>query len=359
MRVLEKNRRVQCGVFAISLLFIATDVSLGSELSPREMRVWTQLYHDLNPDGNVHWPEGGPRAWARIEQERLEPIVAAILRGERKDIPWNYALHIAAPLMPTQAIRDEVYARMESTFSEKLAAKVPLEAREHGLLSTMLSVLAAGKDNRAIPALNEALQRDEYPYRIGRKYILAIRSVGNATSLQALEGMPLRQTNEIIDRMAALTERIIHARIEGEVFPPPTAPEELRKLISNFLSALEDRNVEGFKECFPGQVRELMTEKKMAEFLDRKDGQPPLTAIRVAFDRSERVDIDRENLQAKLVCDEDYVVEFIYEVDGWKVMNVRPLRTPRADPPPPVAYPDNKDTKRIFIGKPGKESGQH
>ena len=125
MNILKKKRSGRFGVLLTSL-FISTNFCLGSELSHREMLFWTQLYHEVNPNGDIHWQKGGPRKWATIEQEQIEPIVAAVLRDEREDIPWNYALSIAAPLMPTPAICDEVCARMEAMFSEKLAAKAPL-----------------------------------------------------------------------------------------------------------------------------------------------------------------------------------------------------------------------------------------
>lgn len=356
----KTHARIPNTVVAVLFFILLSAFCWSSGLSPREMRIWTQLYSDLHPDIDPHWPQGGPRAWARIERERLEPIVASILRGEHENIPWNYGLTFVAPLMPTPPICDAVLARMESVFSKKLATRAPLDEREHGSLSSMVSVLAAGNDRRATSVLNEILRRDEYSYHTARKYVLAIRMIGGESSLHPLRDMPLRKRNDTIDRMAELAERIIQARIEGKTFPPETAPEELRARTLVFLRALERRDLNGLKNSFPAQFQEIMDQQQLTEFLDGTEREDTLPLIRAALDArtpfeiDRDIEIDQEYFQAKLVCDNRYVVEFIYEIDGWKLMNIGPVPAPRASPAPPI-YPENRGGRRIFIGKPAAD----
>ncbi|MBU0719353.1 MAG: hypothetical protein KJ749_13990 [Planctomycetes bacterium] len=319
--------RVSALAFSLALapLPVLKPICWGDSMSPRKYNFFLKLYQELNSaNAPVEDEFANPEQWAVEHESELEPIVVAILRGEREDIPWNYALSIAAPLMPTKAIRDEVYARMDSMFSQKLAANAPLDERNHGLLSSMAAVLAAGQDNRATQVLNRLLDRDEYDYHIGRKYLLALRRVGDASSLEPLGAMPLRKSNERIDRMAGLTEKIIEARIKGEVFPPEAAPEELRVVTQRFLRAFEERDVHAYVSCFPWVFHNLFDAKTMQEFLEDEHGKAALAVIQPALDTNTPFEIDRKTLQAKLACDAGYVVEYIYEVDGWKIMNVKP-----------------------------------
>jgi len=330
-------------------------------MSPRKYNVLLALYKKLHPEASsVDEAFANPEKWAVEETPRLEPIVASILRGEDKDISWKYGLAIVAPLMPTPPICDAIYDRMDTMFSQKLATRASLDEREHGLLSSMLSVLAAGQDNRATPALNMLLPRDDYSYQTAREYILAIRLVGGETSLPALREMPLRKRNESIDGMAALAEKIIQARIEGKPFPPETAPEELRARTLAFIQAIERHDLNGLKSSLPSRVRELMDQERMSEFLDRIDPQESLPLIRAALDAKTPFEIDRdinigqEYFQAKLVCGDRYVLEYIYDLDGWRVMNMKGIPVPRPDPGP-TTYPENKGGPRSFIGKPAAD----
>jgi len=330
-------------------------------MSPRKYNVLLALYKKLHPEASsVDEAFANPEKWAVEETPRLEPIVASILRGEDKDISWKYGLAIVAPLMPTPPICDAIYDRMDTMFSQKLATRASLDEREHGLLSSMLSVLAAGQDNRATPALNMLLPRDDYSYQTAREYILAIRLVGGETSLPALREMPLRKRNESIDGMAALAEKIIQARIEGKPFPPETAPEELRARTLAFIQAIERHDLNGLKSSLPSRVRELMDQERMSEFLDRIEPQESLPLIRAALDAKTPFEIDRdinigqEYFQAKLVCGDRYVLEYIYDLDGWRVMNMKGIPVPRPDPGP-TTYPENKGGPRSFIGKPAAD----
>lgn len=330
----KPNSSVRNTVVVVSFFLLLPAFSWSSELSPREMRIWTQLYSELHAGNDPHWPPGGPRAWVRIERERVEPILTAILRGEHKNIPWNYGLAFVAPLMPTPSICDEVCARMGSMFSQKLATRASLDEREHGTLTSMVSVLAAGKDRRATSVLNELLRRDEYSYQTARKYVLAIRMVGDKSSLQPLRDMPLRKRNETIDGMAVLTEKIIQARIEGKAFPPETAPEELRARTLAFLRAMERRDLNALTNSFPARVQEVMDQKQWREFLDRSEHEESLPLIRAALEAGTPFEIDRdieinqEYYQAKLVCGGRYNLEYIYDIDGWKVMKMAFVSTP-------------------------------
>lgn len=365
-KVLSPPERVKyllaLGLGAVALVRVGAPV-LADQISRRQAEFQEALYQELHPgEVTTFFEFGGFHEWAKKEEKRLEPIVLEILRGEREGVPWSHAVSFVARDIPTKAICDEVFTRMESTLAEQRVDDAPLTDRAQGALIGLLSVLAEGDDTRAMQPLNELVQSiraSRYAHITGRKCLIALRRVGDKTSLEALREMPLRKTNERIDRAAGLTEKIIEARVQGKAFPPETAPEELRAVAQRFLKACDAENLHAYAACFPWGFHEVFDHGDMQEFLRGEHGPGSLAAIRAALNANVAIEIDQEKLQAKLLCDDRYVMEFVYEVDGWKVMNVRPLRTSRADPPPPVVYPDNKDGKRILIGKPGKDSAQH
>ena len=184
---------------------------------------------------------------------------------------------------------------------------------------------------------------------------MALRKVGDATSLKSLRRMPLRETNQETNREAALTEKIIEARLNG-VSVSPNAQKELSELGRRFVRAAETQDYRAYISCFPFGFEEIFDEQNMTEFLEHPDGRPGLEALAGALDKGESFDVDLDALRAKLVCDKAFLFECVLEVDGWKVMNIRPL-------PPvqlrndvlPQSSAKKKSAKRIFIGIPAKD----
>lgn len=348
----------------VCVAFSAVNVGvLAKTISRRQVMFERMLYQDLHPGELPDWSKlGGFHAWAKKEEERLEPIVLEILRGEREGVPSSYAVSFVAKVIPTKAICDVIVLDIESRLEKQRTTGAALTDQERGALVGRLSVLAQGNDSRSVAPLNkvaQSLRASRYALVTAPKCLTALRKVGDATSLRALSEMPLRKSNERINRMAALTEKIIEARIEGKAFPSETASEELRVVTSRFLRACEAADLQAYNACFPWGFHKVRDEGDMHEFLDGEHGKPALAAIRAALDANAPFDINRQTLQAKCVCDGSYVLEYIYEVDGWKIMNTRPFPPPQPrDHVPPSSDTKGTDSKRYFIGKPAKESGK-
>lgn len=350
---------LMCG-FLVASLPVTTQ---GSEITKLEHEFWTKLYQELHPGQHPKWSEyGGRHAWAKQEKKRLESTVVEILRGNRKDVPWKQGFFVAGDIATT-AICDALYARMEPTLQRISAPGAQIGPDDHAKVVSSLSILAEAGDSRALDPLNRVVQSLDYStlsHITARKYLTALQKVGTVESIKALRKMPLRKSYARIDRMAALTEKIIEARVEGRMFPSEMAPKELRAATQQFLKACEAADLEAYAECFPWGFHEVWDAHDMHEFLDGKHGKAALVAIRVALEVNEPFEIDREHLRATLDCDGRFLLEYIYEVDGWKVMNIKPF-------PPAGALHDvgpqenvrNNSPRRIFIGKAAKDSEKH
>jgi hypothetical protein len=306
------------------------------------MKPWKDVYRQVYPGAEPNWKSlDDARQWARSDKERVEPVVLRILSSEYDDILWTHGLLIASEI-PTEKVRDVLFQRLEQMLKDVPDACLTDTTNARGAITAIIKILGQSEDARVGPiALTLALKHCQTALVVER-CIEALQRVGGNETLNQLSDIPLRQRNEHIDHMAALTEKIIEARMEGKVFPPETAPEELRTVAREFVKALEDGDVAKFRQLFPAQMREHMGEDKLAELAEWNQKEQALPAIRTALDANtpleidRELDIDQEYFQAKFVCDNRFVLEFIYEIDGWKVMNVKPIpRPPEFDAPQP------------------------
>ncbi len=329
---------------------------MASEITRMERDIWTRFYHLVHAGEAPSWSTHKQmHDWAQRQQDELEPIVLASLRGERPDIPRQHGLLIARHI-PTKAICDALYDHVDRILEVRRDNQFTRD--NHNSVVDPLSILAQAHDQRATLSLNRLISSSTCSTQVSRTYLLALRSVGTKESIAALKGMPIRKTDERINRMAALTEKIIDARIQNKVFPPATVPQELRILSLTFVKAIEERDVANLRECFPAEMRGHMDEEQLAELVEWNQQEQALPTIRAALSGDIPFVIDREELRAKLVCDNRYIIQFIYEIDGWRIMNVSPIPVSREKRPPPV-YPENPDGKRIFIGRPADNHSQN
>ena len=199
--------RCRALIFPLALLLVCSPPDLetsGSEITKMEHEFWVTLYHEVHPGEFPNWSKyGGRHAWAREETERLEPVVVQILRGEREETPWRHGLFVARD-MPTERVCNALFTRMQSILREVAGRATGFTASDHASLVGVVSVLAEGGDARAVAPVNKLIQSPECSYRVAYKYLMALRKVGTAESLEALRRMPLRKSNERIDRMAAV-----------------------------------------------------------------------------------------------------------------------------------------------------------
>lgn len=356
MKVAQRFGEGKFLILAFFAFMVLQEPVFAKTVSRRQSNFCKALYQELHPGESPRWSEfGGFHGWARKEKERLEPIVLEILRGEREEVPWEYAVSFVAQDIPTTAICDAIHDRMERILTKEQTDAEGLTLRDRGLLVQLLLVLAEGDDKRAVEPLNALIGWSKCSHALGYDYLMALRKVGDGTSLKALRRMPLRETNRETNLEAALTEKIIEARLNG-VSISPNAQKELSELGRRFVRAAETQDYKSYISCFPIGFEEIFDEQNMAEFLEHPDGRPGLEALAIALDNGESFDVDLEELRAKLICDEAFLFECVLEVDGWKVMNISPL-------PPvqlrndvlPQSSAKKKSAKRIFIGIPAKD----
>ncbi len=344
---------------AMSTLMIASQASPSA--AAEHSKVWLEVYNELNPAEPIKMQDplfvSDRIAWARKEKLRLEPIVLDIIRGNRPNTHWASGATIAGAI-PTKQIRDALLDRVQQVMAGVADKPIGcLSSDERGLLRA-IDVLASAKDERIRPFATRLVRQENQMQLIVEQCVRALRMVGNGESIRTLGSIPARQHSHFIDRLCRLSEKAIAARMEGRLFPPETAPQELRALGLGFLKAIEERDVAKFRESFPVEMREHIDEEQLAEFAEWNQQEQAVPTIRAALSGNIPLEIDREQLRAKLVCDNRYVIEFIYEIDGWKIVNVMPIPVPREKQPPPV-YPENPDGKRIIVGRPAdKQSKQ-
>jgi len=345
-------------LIAISVFCVTCGLhdTMASEISKFELTVWESLCAQALPGTTPTWRTRAEfKSWLKDQEVRIEPVIVKWLHNNRDSIEWKQGMFVAKKI-PTKAIRDAVFENISHSVAAIKAKGGTLRNARPELYVGSVSILAEGHDPRAVPLLNDLVLVDKCSYRIATKYLKALRKVGDATSLPALGKMPLRKTNERINRMAALTEKIIEARVAGKVFPSETASEELRALTRRFLKASEAASLQAYNACFPWGFDKVRDEGDMHEFLDGEHGKPALAAIRAALEANAPFEISRETLQAKLVCGGNYSLEYIYEVDGWKVMKIMPLSPIRANNNEPLrTNPQKNDSNRVMIGKPAKD----
>ena len=154
--------------------------AFGSEITKLEARFWNTLYQELHPEESPQWSElGGRHAWAARNKERLEPILVEIIRGDREAVPWYHAMFVAH-LVSTQAVCDALHRRMESILKNLTAGDPEHTAKDHASLAGIVSILAEAEDARSVDPLNTLIQSSKYSHAIARKYLRALRKIGDS-----------------------------------------------------------------------------------------------------------------------------------------------------------------------------------
>lgn len=276
-----------------------------------------QLEEDAHPDALwVH----DVAAWARRERVRLEPLVLQILRGEREGTPWTRALPIARAI-PSRSICNVLFGRMQGIVQKISAEGGKAATVDHVQLVGIASVLSEGEDTRAVSVLNDLIQSLNCPERFATKYLVALRKVGDEESIKALQKMPLRKNDERVDRIAGLTEKVIKARLKG-VSVSPNAEMELESLKEKLILAIEAKDYEAYVAVLPFGFEAVIDEEEvLAEIFENHKVLESIAALK--NESRKPFDIQKDGLRAEQTFGDAHKLEFILEVDGWKIANFR------------------------------------
>ena len=336
------------------LVFVAPDGAMGSSISP----IWTYLYKELNDGASPPWKgRDEARAWGVREKERLEPVILEILRGKRVDADWSGSVLFVARVISTEEIRDVLLERVQEVVAKADGNPMEARSRDVGAVALSIDIFARAKDARIVPTVLELIAVEDQAQEVVRRCADALRNLGNGEdSIAALRGIALRKKDVYMDRRCAMAKKVIQARIRG-IDLCRDAQQELRALARRFAAAVDRRDFQAYIFTWMFRFRERLDEDYvMREHFGDPDFLESVQTLGRTLDSGKPFDVDLENLKASLDCGDRYRLECVLEVDGWKVMNMRPL------PPAqlrrdvlPQTNAKKKAAKRIIIGIPAKD----
>jgi len=306
-------------VTSLALLTIAPSEIAASELTRREVVFWDDVYQIVNPGQKPVWPKGGPHAWARTNAEALDTIIAEIIRGNN-EMPWTHGL-LGARVTAGEKTRDALFDRLSKGFDNAVAGAGEITEADCAKLTGILRILVANGDQRPVPVVNTLLRDGKCDNKTKEQLLAAVRQIGNEDSQRTLAELRKRESDKRVDRSASLSEKVIAARIRGEKVSPD-AQVELRDLCTRFLVAMNERNRDLFIASFPYGMKNGLDERDFEDLLHNEEAVAARNALERVLAAGSLFEVNEEDLTAVLKVGE-FQFDFIYEVDGWKIVNTR------------------------------------
>ena len=282
------------------------------------MKPWKDIYRRVHPEIEPEWKSlDDAREWARNDGEVVEPVLLRILNSEYDDIPWTNGLLIAKEI-PTEPVRDNLSRRLTAVMSGLADGCVESGTADGAAVVGIIDVLVHAKDPR-VGAIAVALaSKDCQPVIVVERCVEALQRVGDQQTIGQLARVPSRQRYVHIDRLCALAQKTIAARISGRDILRD-ADNELRAVTAKYLGALRSKDFAAYADAQPFAYRDVA---KKEEVVREVFGNPQVEDVIRALAGvagKEAFEIDRDNLEATLVVEGRYKFVYVLEVEGWKI----------------------------------------
>ena len=282
------------------------------------LKIWVTVYKELNNGESPSWSSKDQATeWAVRESARLEPIVLSIVRGERPDVQWIAGLAIAQAI-PTPKMCAALREILRDTISHAPAGRIEPGSLDEGGLINIIDILVEAAPTGLPPFLRSLLAQEKQSSLIIEHCVNALRRVGGRDDVETLRQVSLRREDPFIDRLCALAEKAIEARLSGRDILRD-ADNELRAVTAKYLGALRSKDFAAYADAQPFAYRDVA---KKEEVVREVFGNPQVEDVIRALAGvagKEAFEIDRDNLEATLVVDGRYKFVYVLEVEGWKI----------------------------------------
>jgi hypothetical protein len=303
---------------ALLTLFAVAQSAFGDEL----LKVWATAYQALNPGESPRWTSRSQaEAWAVAEQERLEPVLLEMLRGEVEGTPWGAALSIAQ-VIPTPRICEVLLVRMQEILARYPDGRITQTSEDISALVRLLTILAEAdyEPSQLKQIATHLACQERQPSRIVEECVVVLRKLGDAESLAAIREVPLRKEDPCIDRLCIVTERVIDARLRGETVCP-NAQAELRALAETFIRAIQTKDYKTYVRAMRWRFERGSDEPEVRrEVFENPEALALAEKLKESLDHP--FDIEPDELQAHLLFGDGYKLECVYDADGWRIARI-------------------------------------
>ncbi len=281
-------------------------------------KVWRRLYDRVYPGVEAPWlGREDAIAWVQGEREKVEPILLSIIRGDDPEIQWSAGVAVAR-YVPSPAICELLCIQMRKVLDRATdGLLIPNSIDERGLVN-MLDILAQERREEARTFVLEIAAHPKQSSLVFEHCLLALQKVGIQDDVEPVRKIAARHVNEDIDRLAALTEKMLDARASGrDIFA--NAEAELRLLTKQYLHAVETEDAKEYIALhhygFRRQAKEAELQAKVFEHPEMGE---VIEALRRIAGR-ESFEIHPDVLRASLIIEGRFQLGFAYEVEGWRI----------------------------------------
>ncbi|MGD2110026.1 MAG: hypothetical protein PVI86_11630 [Phycisphaerae bacterium] len=284
------------------------------------MKPWKEVYQQIHPDSNPTWKSlDDAHAWAQREQELIEPVLLRVLDSEYENIPWTHGLPLAREIR-TRPIVDALYARLKRLLGDAPGRCITVGSKEDAGITGIIEILGLSGDSRVQPLALALASKECQPSLVVERCVEAIRRVGGRDAIDKLKTVPLRQSNQHIDRLCGLAEKAIRMRLRGDNILAH-AESQLRTVTRAWADAVEAQDMQAFLDVQPLRARDVVDEHDFKVELLQSPELPDILAAarKAATAEDDAFHIDEERLQASITVDEKYKFIYVLEVDGWKI----------------------------------------
>ncbi len=288
--------------------------------------IWTDLFLEIERGATtVPWRgEEELEAWATRERARLEPILLSVLRGERVAVQWSRVLPV------TSIVFNDEICRVIHEQAVRLAdAERGVDAQEVLVRSTVLGAsVRTFASARYLPArhLTTRLATDEREsLSLVEQCVLALQEISDASSIEVLRSLPHRQTHPSIDRLCAVVEQRLSARLAGMDWTL-RAQQDLVKMVRSFVDALRSRDPDRISRHLETPVGSMEPDAdSLRSRLAQQPGLDLASELAQVLDRGTAFSVDQSARGAwldfgkrRLLC--------VLEPAGWKVSHIVQMR---------------------------------
>ncbi len=282
------------------------------------LKVWRTVYERVHP--GVSPPFAGKEqaaAWAVQERDQVEPIVMDIIREHDPEVQWTAGLAIARHI-PSSKVCALLVEQTRRVIDRAPFGKIESGSVDESGLCNMLDILTDQRHEAIRSIVLELSAKPGQSSLLIEHCLLALQKIGVREDVEHVRRIVSWRMNPHIDRLSALTEKVVAARAEGRDLLGG-AEQELRVLTSAYLRAIEVKDAKGYIDLHHFGYRRSADERDVAEdvFLD-----PSMPDVIRSLRRNagrEVFEIDRDRLAAGCTLDGRYRLTYVFESDGWRI----------------------------------------